>query len=35
MRYVLLGTLEAQWASKQKERVKKAQAKLKELGSHL
>ena len=32
MRYVLLGTLEAQWASKQKERVKKAQAKLKELG---
>ncbi len=32
MRYVLLGTLEAEWALKQKERVKKAQAKLKELG---
>ena len=32
MKYVLLGKLEAQWASKQKERVKRAQAKLKELG---
>ncbi len=32
MKYVLLGTLEAEWAGKQKERVKKAQAKLKELG---
>jgi uncharacterized protein with GYD domain len=32
MKYVLLGKLEAQWAGKQKERVKKAQAKLKELG---
>ncbi len=32
MKYVLLGRLEAEWAGKQKERVKKAQAKLKELG---
>jgi uncharacterized protein with GYD domain len=32
MKYILLGKLEAQWAGKQKERVKKAQAKLKELG---
>jgi uncharacterized protein with GYD domain len=32
MKYVLLGKLEAEWAGKQKERVKKAQAKLKELG---
>src|SRR5216683_1829859 len=32
MKYVLLGRLDAEWAGKQKERVKKAQAKLKELG---
>ena len=32
MKYVLLGKLEAHWAGKHKERVKKAQAKLKELG---
>ncbi|HEX6841576.1 MAG TPA: GYD domain-containing protein [Stellaceae bacterium] len=32
MKYILLGKLEAEWAGKQKERVKKAQAKLKELG---
>ena len=32
MKYVLLGTLEAEWAGKQKERIKMAQAKLKELG---
>jgi len=32
MKYVLLGKLEAEWAGKQKDRVRKAQAKLKELG---
>jgi uncharacterized protein with GYD domain len=32
MKYVLLGKLDAEWAGKHKERVKKAQAKLKELG---
>ncbi len=32
MKYVLLGTLDAAWAGKQADRVKKAEAKLKELG---
>ncbi len=32
MKYVLLGKLDAEWAGKHKERVKEAQAKLKELG---
>ncbi len=35
MRYVLLGNLEAAWAGKHKERVSKAEAKLKELGIKL
>jgi uncharacterized protein with GYD domain len=35
MKYVMLGTLEAAWVGKHDERVKKAQAKLKELGIKL
>ncbi len=35
MKYVLLGTLDAAWAGKQTDRVKKAEAKLKELGIKL
>jgi len=35
MKYVLLGTLGPEWASKQSERVKKAKAKLDKLGIKL
>jgi len=35
MKYVLLGTLDPEWASKQSDRVKKAKAKLEQLGIKL
>ncbi|MCF3946674.1 GYD domain-containing protein [Acidiphilium sp. AL] len=35
MKYVLLGRLDAAWAGKQADRLKKAEAKLKELGIKL
>lgn len=35
MKYVLLGTLDANWAGKQAERLKKGEGKLKELGIRL
>jgi uncharacterized protein with GYD domain len=35
MRYVLLGNLQSAWAGKHRERVNKAEAKLKELGIRL
>lgn len=35
MKYILLGTLSAEWAGKHRERVSKAEAKLKELGIKL
>lgn len=35
MKYVMLGVLDAAWAGKQADRVKRAEAKLKELGIKL
>ncbi len=35
VKYVLLGTLDATWAGKQADRLKKGEAKLKELGIEL